>query len=131
MWATDYKTNNNATDSFPGIVNDGRLFTHYMPDAVVNDNIKKANFIKTNSEYRKYLTENALAIMKSNYNSMILENTSPEFYRIQNGPPVLFKGVHDDSKPHGYEYSFTKNIFLSREKLDDQKRRPMKPNYDI
>jgi len=131
MWATEYKTNNNATDSFPGIVNDGRLFTHYTPDSIVNENIKRANFIKTNSEYRKYLTENALSIMKNNYNSMILENTTPEFTHIKNGTPVLFKGVQDDSTPYGYEYSFPKNIFLSREKLDDMKRRPMKPNYDI
>ena len=131
MWATDYKTNNNATDSFPGILHDGRLFTHYTPDAVVNENIKRANFIKTNSEYRKYLTDNALSIMKNNYSSMILENTSPEFDNlIQNGSPYLFKGVQDESTPPGYECSFPKNIYLSREKLDDQKRRPMKPNYD-
>ena len=45
MWATEYKTNNNATDSFPGILSDGRLFTHYMPDPIVNENIKKANSV--------------------------------------------------------------------------------------
>jgi hypothetical protein len=130
MWATEYKTNNNATDDFPGIVNDGRLFTHYFPDAVVNENIKRANFIKTNSEYRKYLTDNALSIMKNNYSSMIVENVFPEFdNRIQNGEPVLFKDVQDESRPAGYECSFPKRIFLSRERLDDQKRRPMKPDY--
>jgi hypothetical protein len=132
MWATEYKTNNNATDRFPGILNDGRLFTNYMSDAVENNNIKQSNFIKSNTQYREYLTKNALSIMKTNYNSMILENTVPDFdNRIQNGPPVLFKGVQDDSTPYGFEYSFPKNIYLSRERLDDQKRRPMKPNYDI
>jgi len=131
MWATEYKTDNNTTDLFPGILSDGRLFTSYVPDAMENNNIKRANYIKTNSQYREYLTKNAISIMKTNFKSMTLENVSPEFdNRIQHGTPVLFKGVHDESTPYGFECSFPKNIYLSRERLDDQKRRPMKSTYD-
>ena len=131
MWATEYKTDNNTDVLFPGILNDGRLFTNYTPDAMENDNIKKANHIKTNNQYREYLTKNAIAIMHTNFKSMTLENLTPEFNnRIQNGTPVLFKGVHDESTPYGYEVTFPKNIYLSRERLDDQKRRPMKSTYD-
>jgi hypothetical protein len=132
MWATEYKTDNNTTDLFPGILSDGRLFTSYTPDAMQNDNIKRANSIKTNSQYREYLTKNAISIMQTNFKSMTLENVSPEFDNtIQYGTPVLFKGVHDESTPYGYECTFPKNIYLSRERLDDQKRRPMRPNYDM
>ena len=130
MWATEYKTDNNTTDLFPGILSDGRLFTNYTPDALENNNIKKTNSIKTNSQYREYLTKNAISIMKTNFNTMTLENVTPDFNKIQNGAPVLFKGVHDESAPYGYECSFPKNIYLSRERLDDQKRRPMKATYD-
>jgi len=131
MWATEYKTDNNTTDLFPGILTDGRLFTSYTPDAMHNDNIKRSNFIKSNTQYREYLTKNAISIMKTNFKSMTLENVYPEFdNRIQNGAPVLFKGVHDESTPYGYECSFPKNIYLSRERLDDQKRRPLRANYD-
>ena len=130
MWATEYKTDNNTTDLFPGILSDGRLFTNYTPDALENNNIKKTNSIKTNSQYREYLTKNAISIMKTNFNTMTLENVTPDFNKIQNGAPVLFKGVHDESTPYGYECSFPKNIYLSRERLDDQKRRPMKATYD-
>ena len=130
MWATEYKTDNNTHDLFPGILNDGRLFTSYVPDAMENNNIKKANHIKTNTQYREYLTKNAIAIMQTNFKSMTLENVSPEFdNRIQHGAPVLFKGVHDETTPYGFECSFPKNIYLSRERLDDQKRRPMRENY--
>jgi hypothetical protein len=130
MWATEYKTDNNTTDLFPGILSDGRLFTSYTPDAIENNNIKKTNSIKTNSQYREYLTKNAISIMKTNFNTMTLENATPVFNKIQNGAPVLFKGVHDETTPYGYECSFPKNIYLSRERLDDQKRRPMKATYD-
>jgi hypothetical protein len=130
MWATEYKTDNNTTDLFPGILSDGRLFTSYTPDAIENNNIKKTNSIKTNSQYREYLTKNAISIMKTNFNTMTLENVTPVFNKIQNGAPVLFKGVHDETTPYGYECSFPKNIYLSRERLDDQKRRPMKATYD-
>ena len=63
MWATDYVTNNNATNQFPGIVHDGRTFTVYQDDA---ETFKRNHGIQTNSEYRKYLMDHGNELMKMN-----------------------------------------------------------------
>ena len=48
----------------PGM-NDGRCFTSYMPNDILNSQIKQKLNIKTDHEYRKYLQNNAETIMKN------------------------------------------------------------------
>ena len=51
-----------------GLENTGRPFTDYNSNGITNNNIKHKNGIKTNNEYRAYLTSNAKYIMHNNVN---------------------------------------------------------------
>ena len=46
-WATQYVNPNNINVPYPGIIEDGRLFTSYSPSTIVNEQIRKRNNIKT------------------------------------------------------------------------------------
>ena len=124
MWATDYVTNNNATNQFPGIVQDGRTFTLYTQDT---ETFKRNHGITTNSEYRKYLMDHANELMKINYKTSILENKTPIVHQpFKHGAPYLIRA---QEQPYGYETSFAKEMYLTRQMLDDKKRRPMQRTY--
>jgi len=124
MWATDYVTNNNATEKFPGIVQDGRTFTVYNQDSEM---FKRNHGIQTNSEYRKYLMDHANELMRMNFKTSILENKTQIIHQpFKHGSPYLIRG---QEKPDGYENSLAKEMYLTRQMLEDKKRRPMKPTY--
>jgi hypothetical protein len=126
MWATQ----NFPQANMPGVVSDGRLFTNYRSEASVGDTLKKENSLKSNEEYRKFLVQNTDSIMKYNYDHMANENkTDYQHRQYDYGRPYLYTNIQDDSKPYGYEDSTSKQIYLTREQLDDKKRRLMKEDY--
>jgi hypothetical protein len=128
MWATQYKTANNLNVPYPGILSDGRLFTDYSPSSIVNDSIKKMNGITDNNVYRDYLVKNTNMIMRNNMNNTTKENRLYIHKQTnQNGTPFLYQTIEDTRKPYGYEDSMPKNIFLSRQQLDDKKKRYVIP----
>ena len=130
MWATQYKTANNISIPYPDILSDGRLFTDYSPSAKVNDEFRKRNRITTNQEYRDFLVKNTNTLMKTNMKNSMVENNTPMFPVVQHGTPYLYTEVSDTFKPYGYENSMPKNMYLSRQQLDDKKRRPLYASYD-
>ena len=120
---------NNLTLNYPGVLDDGRLFTDYVSSASMNDQIKKNNNITNNTKYKEFLVKNTNLIMKINYQNMIKENPlSIDASNRKNTSPYIFDGISDDTKPYGYESSLTKNMYLSREQLNDKKRRPLQKN---
>lgn len=126
MWATQ----NNSNANIPGVLSDGRLFTNYASDAIVGESIKKENGITSNEEYRRYLVRNTEAIMKMNYDHMANENkTSYEHNQFDYGQPHLYKSIQEETKPYGYEDTTVKQMYLTRQQLDDKKRRLMRDDY--
>jgi hypothetical protein len=126
MWATQYKTANNLNVPYPGILSDGRLFTDYSPSSIVNDSIKKMNGITDNNVYRDYLVKNTNMIMRNNMNNTTKENRLyiPQNQSNQNiNGPYLYQTIDDSNQPYGYENSTPKNVFLTRQQLDDKKKR--------
>ena len=118
-----YITQNNYA-SYPGVLNDGRMFTDYTQSSIKNEKIKNEYGIKSNQSYREFLVKHAETIMKRNYNEMTLLNDTPLFRQeATNKTPYLFTGVHDDSKPKGYSESDMKNTYLTREKLNAMRKR--------
>ena len=62
-------SSNNIYHTFPPLMADGReVGTTYQPESQINNELIKTQNIKSNWEYRKYLTENAVSIMKQNFN---------------------------------------------------------------
>lgn len=112
------------------LMEDKRVFTNYMSNAVFNDEIKKANHFNNNEQYRKYLVNNAKEIMHFNRSSFMNQNfiyvPNKEYLNIfnhtkKNSYPYLFENIYDKSKPYGYETNMTKNRYLSRQQLQQNR----------
>lgn len=129
-WATCYSGSNNIHFNFPPIMADGRNFSSWQPDAVVNENIQKQENIHSNWAYRQYMTNNALQIMKyNNMESCYDLGLTTHFYSSSdpanqatkkvNEAPFLFKTTYDTNKPgFGYNNSNLKSPYLSREQMN-------------
>jgi len=125
MWGTCYGASNNIHFDFPPIMQDGRNYSSWQPEAVVNDNIRKQENIKSNWEYRKFLTNNAMQIMKYNNqeacNDLGLPSHIENNNNLSTNVPFLYKSVMDTNKPgYGYCNSNLKSPYLSREQLQSR-----------
>jgi hypothetical protein len=127
-WATCYNGSNNIHFGFPPIMTDGRNYSDWQPNAVANNEIIKNENIKTNWEYRKYLTENADSIIKLNQvNSCNKCCNCPAVYgshKSISNSPFLYKSCTQNTQPFGYENSDLKNIYLSSQQLNCRKMSP-------
>jgi hypothetical protein len=122
-WENCYSASNNIDFNSPSLMSDGRNWSQWSPDAVVNERIQMKEGIQTNWGYRQYLQKNGLEIM--NYNNQEACYTLGLDPHINNGKtpsdnvPFRFKGIFDTSKPgFGYCNSDLKNPYLSREQLN-------------
>jgi len=121
-WATCYSGSNNIHFDFPPIMSDGRNFASWQPEAVINREIREKEKIHTNWEYRHFLTQNAMQIMKLNnkeacYDLGLTPHVSSGTKSSSN-VPLLYRSVNDDKKPaFGYSSNHLKNPYLSREQL--------------
>ena len=114
---------NNKYDGFPALMSDGRgINASWQPEAVLNNQLLEQSGIKSNWQYRKYLTKNGLDIMRSND----IEASTDVGYTKRFGDiegstykaPYMYKSYVDGSKPPGYEDSDLKTLYLSREQLN-------------
>ena len=119
-WGTCYSGSNNIHFDFPPIMMDGRNFAKWQPGAVINKKIRDENNIKTNWQYRDFLTKNADSIIRSNQ----LEACNNCCYcpSIKSGEsisntPFLYKSCVEETQTHGYENSDLKNLYLSSYEL--------------
>ncbi len=122
-WENCYSASNNVEFNFPPLMNDGRNWAQWSPDAVVNERIQMKEGIQTNWGYRQFLQNNGLQIM--NYNNEEACYTLGLDPHVNSGKtpsdnvPFKFKGIFDTSKPgFGYCNSDLKNPYLSREQLN-------------
>ena len=122
-WATCYAGSNNIHFDFPPIMADGRNYATWQPGAVVNDNIRKAEGITSNWQYRKFLMENADQIVKFNQLEACDQCCScPARYgngndKRESHAPFLYKSCTETTQPFGYENSDLKNMYLSEYQL--------------
>lgn len=119
---TCYSGSNNIHFDYPPIVSDGRLFTTYQPESVINQRIQKQENIHTNWSYRQYMQQNGLAIMKYNtlescYELGLDPNTKKNNTSSPN-VPFMYNTSFDTNKPgYGYSNSDLKSPYLTREQL--------------
>jgi len=134
-WGTCYSGSNNIHFDFPPIMMDGRNFASWQPGAVINEKIRQEAQIKTNSDYRYYLMNNADKIIKYNQLQACDQCCScPAVYgdvamnhgeQRVTGNPYLYKSCSDNSAPFGYESSDLKNEYLSRQQLQARLNIPL------
>ena len=124
-WGTCYAGSNNIHSDFPPIMHDGRNYADWQPGSVINDNLRKEANIKSNWEYRRYLSNNADSIIKFNQLSACGDccaNTAQ--YGVGqpagtngNNTPYLYKSCSDTTMKYGYETSDLKNLYLNDSSL--------------
>ena len=124
-----YNTNNKYPE-FPPLMMDGRAITaSYQPESVLNESLIRDNGIKSNWEYRKFLTENAPKLMQ--YNLRESCNDSGYYKRYEDivnsttSKPHYYTSPTDNSRPFGYASSDLKDLYLSREQLNATKVSPV------
>jgi len=122
-WATCFSGSNNIHFNFPPIMQDGRTYSSYQPEAVVNQRIQEVNNINSNWKYRQFLTQNADQIMQFNTTEACYTLGLNPHYATNATPssnvPFLYKSTFDTSSPgFGYPSSDLKNPYLSRQQLE-------------
>ena len=122
-WATCYSGSNNIHFNYPPIMTDGRNYSSWQPDAVVNRRIQKQEGIKTNWQYRQYLQHNGLKIMEYNNLETCYDLGLDPHVQTRKTPsnnvPFKFKSTFDTSEPgYGYCNSDLKNPYLTSEQLN-------------
>ena len=70
-WGTCYSASNNIHFNFPPIMNDGRNWASWQPEAVINNRIQSQENIHTNWAYRQYMVKNGIEIITNIKNSLI------------------------------------------------------------
>ena len=100
---------------------DGRNYAAWQPGAVVNKEIREKANIKTNWQYRKYLTDNADAIIKYNQTEACNQTSMCPANYINSGnqpnTPYLYSSCTSTAKPYGYQNSDLKNLYLKEYQL--------------
>jgi hypothetical protein len=107
-------------------MNDGRNFSGWQPGNAVNESIRRAENIKTNWDYRRFLTTNADQIMTLNKIDAVNTSGHGSFevnaYEQENqrNVPFMYSSVMDEREPFGYVQSDLKDTYLSRESLQSR-----------
>jgi len=124
-WENCYSSSNNYNFNSPAKMADGRLWSQWQPDALVNERIQVKEGIQSNWSYRQYLQHNGLQVM--NYNSreacytLGLDPHVKSDRTPSDNVPYKFKGIFDTSKPgFGYCNSDLKNPYLTTEQLNSR-----------
>jgi hypothetical protein len=136
--ALGYNTNNQYPE-FPPLMMDGRaVVASYQPESAINNNIILENNIQSNWDYRRYLTNNAVDVMNRNFrdacndagyytNSYDINGTpyqltgTPTIIHVPMSTPYVFKSDNLTQMPFGYASSDLKDVYLSRDALNEQK----------
>jgi hypothetical protein len=124
---------NNVYVGFPPVMDDGRSITaSYQPEAIRNRELLESSGIKSNWQYRKYLTDNSQEIAEQNfkeacndvgYTQRFTPNERENQTKISN-VPFVYPSYLDGSQPVGYSTSDLKDLYLTREQLNARREAP-------
>jgi hypothetical protein len=93
---------NNIHHDFPALMEDGRSYSNWQPSAVLTEQIRKREGIKTNWEYRAYLQKNADSIIEFDKSVACSQTGCP--YSYTKSPTI-------------HTQSDLKDTYLSRQEL--------------
>jgi len=122
-WGTCYSGSNNIHFNFPTMMSDGRNYTSWEPEVVIDKKIEQEQNIKSNMQYRQYLQNNALNIMKNNQLNTCDEcgicPYNPSTYNNLT-QPFFYSNLLTNNSPFGYNNSDLKNEYLTRQTLQSR-----------
>ena len=127
-WATCYNTSNNIHFNLPPLMSDGRNYTTYKHPETINNKILRTNNIKSNDEYRRFLVNNAEKLIAVNHVKSCESVGQSKFNTLPNNITMekyKYRSVEDRTQPYGYENSDLKNMYLSRQELENKLVSPL------
>jgi len=134
-------TSNNVYPGFPPLMSDGRpIIASYQPEAFANSELLKESGVKSNWEYRKYLTENARSIREQNFIEACNDTGYMQRYTVYERilqddklrvSPFIYPSYLDASQPKGYQSSDLKSLYLTREQLEARKTAPVMTQAEL
>jgi len=139
-----YSGSNNIYFNMPPIMSDGRNYSTWQPESIINQDLQQKSGLSSNWEYRRYLQKNANDIMK--YNQMDTVQSSGNYSinynngtnnknnnnNNNNNSPFIFTSTHDKSIPsYAYNNSDLKQNYLSREQLNARLISPSIPTNNF
>ena len=132
-WTYIVKAKNNIHNDFPPLMNDSTLFTDWNTCCKTNDKLKKSNGIDNNYNYRQWLINNGNTVMKTNrMNAYNNANVKPNINSMfQKSNKYIFRDCNDKRQPLGYETSDLKEIYLSKQELNEKLTAPIMTQYDL
>ena len=133
-WATCYNDCNNICESYPPLVEDGRLYTNYNTASELNKRLKQSNNIQDNNSYRAFLTQNAKNIIEQNRREACNQVGICKYgsnLRVSNNGKYLYKSCQDKTQPFGYETSDLKNMYLTRQDLQSRMSAPLMSQQEL
>lgn len=105
---------NNVYQGFPPLMADARsVVASWQPESYTNDKIIRENGIQSNWQYRQYLTQNAVSIMKQNY----AESANDIGYNDSNAGTMNYRSAPPSSD--------LKDLYMSRETLQSRRIAPV------
>ena len=131
-----YSTNNQY-DNFPPLMTDSRsLIASWQPESVANDALLQSSGVRSNWEYRQYLTQNALDIMRTNFlesaNDVGHYVNPKTLETVQYQPAHRFTGADDATRPNGMAAdSDLKQMYFSREHLQQSRVAPIATQSEL
>jgi len=133
---------NNQYPEFPPLMSDGRsIVSSYQPESTLNNDIIQRNQLQSNWEYRNYLVANSVSIMEQNFRAACNDTgysvtqyvvpNSNEVVKDANSTPYYYRYSTLTDAPFGYASSDLKDLYYSREQLDQQKQSGPMTQYDM
>ena len=121
------RATNNIHRKFPPMVSDGNHYTDWSTACTNNEILKNSAGITDNYDYRQWLTNNANKVMKQNRITAYSDCGIPynSFDAVAESSKYIFRNCNDKTMPHGYETSDLKNIYLSKQELQERLSAPI------
>jgi len=106
-------------------------YSSWQPQAIINNQIRSNEGIKSNWQYRQYMTNNASYIMKYNTQEAIYESGNNPYTLVNNEPaqktPYLYNNIQQNAEPPvSYGESDLKRLYLEKERIQ---ARLIAPNF--
>ena len=126
-WGTCYNGSNNIHFNLPPLMSDGRNFSTLKAMRQENTEISKTLNMTSNYDYRQYLIKNGTKIMKKNQLSACNNCCHCETIvdNIPKHQKYFYRSCSDLNRPYGYEDSDLKNIYMTKEQLNNNLKAPI------
>lgn len=126
-----FSASNNMYHDYPPLMSDARSFTPYESNEKMNKKIKQKYDIKTNYDYRMFLTKNGNNIISKNQLNSCDQCGFCQYEKLneinsnQINNKYLYKGLTDNTKPYGYESSDLKSNYVDKQSLQSRLYTPL------